>query len=114
MSMIAALGRGLVQSVTVRSQITPDVSYDPWAVQEAAEAAGQPEAAEAPAEVAGGSSWIMRVIKPEVVVHTAGGPIAIAPYGRPTTDVTGLVALAAIVAAIGVVAAIVWISRATA
>lgn len=65
----------LVQSVTVSSSFTPDVTYDPRN-----QAAGSAPAAGPGQGLAGA---ILSVIRPSVVAQTALGPLVIQPYGPP-------------------------------
>lgn len=66
---------GAVGKVTVRTQLTPAFSFDPFA---------RDPGTGAPVEQAEPSlfsplSWL----KPEITIETAAGPQVIAPYGRP-------------------------------
>ncbi len=96
----SALAKGLVKSVTVRSQITPDYTYDPWA-----------PVPEAPP--GGGGSFLMDLVKPEITVETSAGPVAIAPYGAPTENYVPHVVFGGLAAVIGAFMLVVWIARAT-
>jgi hypothetical protein len=69
---------GLVRSVQFRSSISPDIDLDPRTA--AGPSAGMPR------RRGGFSEGLMAFVKPEVVVMTAGGPIRLAPWGRPTTN----------------------------
>ena len=66
----SGIARGSVKSVTFRSQISPDYSYDP----------------NAPIRPGGGGfgQILMQIVKPEVEVDTAAGRVSMAPWGKPT------------------------------
>lgn len=89
--------QGTIKAVRVRSQLTPSFRYDPWAPSEGP-----------PAE---GESWLMSIVKPEIVVETAAGDVPLAPWGRPERDysLVALVALGLVV--VGAVTAIGWVAR---
>lgn len=96
--MLAAMLQGTVQGVTVRSQVTPDYTYDPWAPSPP------------PTE---GQAWLMQLVKPEVILHTAGGDMSIAPYGPPTESYGLLAAAGGVATLVGAIMLIGWIARAT-
>jgi hypothetical protein len=64
---------GMPGRVVLRSQITPDVVYDP-------------SAPAAPPQEGRLTEWFLRnVVKPELTIQTAAGEFsAYAPYGKPT------------------------------
>lgn len=66
-----------VRSVTLRSQVTPEVTWRPGA-------RGAPGAAQ---QSGGGfGAWLLSVVRPDVEVDTAMGKFRVAPYG--TADAT--------------------------
>lgn len=97
-NIFSEIAKETVKGVRFRSQLTPEYSYDPWA-------------ASPPRTEPGVADWIMRQIKPEVTIETAGGPITVAPYGAPTEDLKPKAAVIAGLTVLGVVTAIGWIAR---
>jgi len=99
-SIASSLARSMVKGVTVRSQVTPDYTYDPWATSP---------------EPPPGNSWLMNFVKPEVTIDTGPDsvPIVVAPYGTPTENYIPQVAIGGVAALVGAVMLIVWIARAT-
>lgn len=65
--LVRGIGKATVKSVTVRSQIAPQFSFDPFA--------------ETPPDAK--PNWILNLVKPEITLDTVNGPIVIAPYGTP-------------------------------
>lgn len=96
--VLNSLLQGSVRKVTFRSQLTPPYEYDPWSPS--------PPPSES-------QSWLMDLVKPEVIVDTAAGPISIAPYGVPEADYSILAAAGAVATLVGAVVAIGWVARAT-
>lgn len=95
-----SFAKSMVKSVTVRSQVTPDFTYDPWA----------PTPEQPPG---GGGSWLMEIIKPEITIEGGEQPIVIAPYGTPTENYMPHALFGSAAALVGVVMLIIWIARAT-
>jgi hypothetical protein len=95
--LLASVGKQSVQSVTFRSQVTPEFEFDPWAQQQ-----------EPPVE---GESMLMKLVKPSFVLNTAGGPVEIAPYGTPTGNYFPLLLGAAALMAVGAIVGIGYIAR---
>lgn len=93
-----AVARALVRGVKFRSQISPEVTYDPWGPTP-------------PPTQRGIGVQIMRVIRPEVTVETPAGPVTVAPYGPPTRNYLPLVVAGVVVGVVGVVTVIGWIAR---
>jgi len=96
--LASSFAKSMVKTVTVRSQVTPDYTYDPWAPS--------PEAPPA-------DSWLMNLVKPEVTIQTSGAPIVVAPYGTPTENYIPHALFGGAAAVIGTIMLIVWIARAT-
>lgn len=77
---------GAIGRVTIRTQVTPAFSFDPFAV-----AGEEGEIVEEPKpSLFDPLSWL----KPEITIETAAGPQVIAPYGHPD-GLAGLRLLAA-------------------
>jgi hypothetical protein len=76
------------RSVTIRSQITPDFTYDP----------------NAPTRPASGlSEWVLKnIIRPTVEVQTPAGPVQLAPYGPPRFNLFPLLVIGSVAFAGGV------------
>ena len=66
----SAIGRSAVRSITIRTQVSPPFTVDPFAPT-------QPDAPTNPL-----LSWL----KPEVTIETASGALVMAPYGTPTRN----------------------------
>ncbi len=96
--LLSSVAKGMVKSVTFRSQVTPDYTYDPWAPSPP------------PQE---GSGWLMELVKPSVEVQTSAGPVLIEPYGTPTENYGPVVAVGALGALAAAVYAVWWVARAT-
>lgn len=73
---------GVVRSVTIRSNISPDITLDPraYAVDPRT---GRPMGGERRGVF---TEALLRFAKPEIEVETAAGRIRVAPYGAPTTN----------------------------
>lgn len=99
-NIASSLARSMVKGVTIRSQVTPDFTYDPWAPTP-------------PAPPGGGGSWLMEFVKPEITIETGEQPIVIAPYGTPTENYMPHAIFGGIAALVGVVMLIGLIARAT-
>jgi hypothetical protein len=97
-SLVSSLAQGAVKSVTFRSQVTPDYTYDPWA----------PAPPPPPDE---GSGWLMNFVKPAVTIETAMGPVEVAPYGEPTENYGQVVLAGGLAALVGVIVLIGWLAR---
>lgn len=70
-SSVEADALASVRAVRFRSQLTPDVDYDP-------------NAPSAPAESGGGlGAAFLAFMKPQVTIETAQGSYVYAPYGAP-------------------------------
>lgn len=73
----------LVRRVTVRSSLTPDVSYDPATAGGGGGGGGGGAASPVAAEQ-GLAGLLLSVLQPAVYVETLGGEVLpIEPYGRP-------------------------------
>ena len=68
MDILSGAGKALVKGISVRSQLAPDFTFDPWA----------------PTPPGAKPNWILSLAKPEVTIDTPNGPVVIAPYGTPT------------------------------
>lgn len=69
-----AASGGVVRRVTLRSNISPDISLDPAQATGARPRRGR------------FSEALLRFAKPEIEVETPAGAIRVAPYGPPTTN----------------------------
>lgn len=84
---LSSAARSTIKGVTLQTQILPDLYYDPNAP--------------APTEP-GMGAWIMRnVVKPTMILQTAGGPVEFAPYGRAEANYYPLIALGLTAAGVG-------------
>lgn len=77
-----------VKQVTIKSTMTPDITYTPGPNGQATKTTG-----------GGPGEWILAALKPSFEVQTPAGPLKVAPYGEPTENyfwpvVAGLGALA--------------------
>ena len=81
MNAAGAVGAKAVDRVTIRSQVTPELTYDPTA----------------PGGQAREPSWVMELVRPEIVLHTPAGPMAFAPYGPPKRNYFPLAVAAGVV-----------------
>lgn len=80
-SRLASQASGAVRSVTLRSNISPDITLDPR------QASGVDESGRLlPGRRGMFSEALLRFAKPEILVDTPAGVIRVAPYGRPTTN----------------------------
>lgn len=68
----------LVQTVTIDTQLTPEISIDL--------ASGQ----------SSGSSWIMNLVKPRITVQTEIGSKTVAPWGDPAANYWPMIEFAAL------------------
>lgn len=87
-------GAALVKRVTVRSQLAPPITFEPFA--------------ETPPDAK--PNWFLRLAKPHVTLETASGPIVVAPAGEPTAQY-GVPAAAAVgvLALVGLGATVRWL-----
>jgi hypothetical protein len=99
-SITSAVAKGLVKGVTIRSQVTPDVYYDPWAPP-----SQEPESPLVKA--------VMEFVKPSIMIDTATGPIVYEPAGPPTENNIPIVVLGGIALIVGAVTLIGAVARAT-
>lgn len=86
----SVLGRAAVRSITIRTQVSPPFTVDPFAPT-------QPDAPPNPL-----LSWL----KPEVTIETTSGNLVMAPYGTPSANylpwLLGAIALFGIGAVVGI------------
>ncbi len=75
MALVDQLARGAIQSVTVRSTLTPDVVIDPFS----------PDPTERQASVTDPSGLVLSFLRPAVYVQTPAGVVPIEPYGSPSS-----------------------------
>ena len=92
---VQALGRGTVRSVTIRTQFSPPITFDPFAEV-------PPDAPPNP---------ILALLKPEVEIETAGGAIVMAPYGPPTENYLPRLIVGVVVGIVGAIGLIATIAR---
>lgn len=85
-SVVSSVARGVatggaVRSITIRSNISPDITIDPRAYDEN----GQP----LPGQQRSGqfAEALLKFSKLEIDVDTPAGMIRVAPYGRPETNI---------------------------
>ena len=93
MSQFDNLLQSSIKKVKVRTQLTQEFVYDPWAP------------AGAPSE---GENWLMNFIKPEIVVETSAGDVPLAPRGTPERDYSFVPFVGAGLMVIGLVTVIRW------
>jgi len=92
---VNALGQGAVKGVTIRTQVSPAVTLDPFSTS-------PPDAPPNP---------ILMFLKPEITVDTAAGKMVMAPYGTPTANHLPWLIGGALVFGIGLVTGIAMIAR---
>jgi hypothetical protein len=108
-SFVSSGAGGAVRRVTIRSNLSPDISLDP---REAAGPGGMVAAGKDAPPVAGVrrrggfSEAIMAFAKPEIEVETPIGVVRVAPWGQPTTNLFWPVVIigAAGITALGILA----------
>ena len=91
-----AVARTQIRRGVFRSQLSPEVAYDPNAVAPRTATSG-----------GGLSEWIMSIVKPEIELDTTIGVLRTAPWGRPTRNYLPLVGVAAAVGAAVVIGLVV-------
>jgi hypothetical protein len=80
-STVSSAARAAVQDITLRTQVTPDWTYN----------------TNAPVQQGGFGAWVTRnVIKPSLVLNTPGGAVEYAPYGKPKINLFPVLALATV------------------
>jgi hypothetical protein len=99
-SIASSIAKGYARTVTFRSQVTPDYTYDPWA----------PSPPQPPSST---TNWLMDIVKPEITLHGDLGDVVIAPYGTPTENYVPYILLGTAAMVVGSIAIIAWIARAT-
>lgn len=92
---VSALGRGAVRSITIRTQISPPITLDPFA--------------EAPPDAP--PNPFLAFLKPEITVETPTGAMTVAPYGRPTTNYLPWLIAATVLVGLGVTIGIGMVAR---
>lgn len=94
-SVAGTLAAANIGSVTFRSQVSPDVTVDPFAP-------APPDTAPNP---------FMLFVKPEITVRDRQGQIiaSVAPYGAPTENYVPRLVIGGIVMAVGAVTVIAWL-----
>ena len=92
---VSALGQGAVKGVTIRTQVSPPVTVDPFA----------PSPRDAP------PNPLLSFLKPEITIETAAGTMVMAPYGKPTANHLPWLIAGAIVFGIGIVTTIAIVAR---
>jgi len=80
-SLASTVARGLVKDVEVRTNVGA-ARIDPFGAP-----GGRTK------EGGGVTSLLLRLLQPEIIIHTSGGPLPVSPYGRPIEH-GGLVGLA--------------------
>jgi hypothetical protein len=87
-SLVGNLAQSTFQRVTIRSQITPDYTYNPNAPT---------------AKTSGFGEWVLKnLVRPSIVVQTPAGPVQLAPYGEPKINLFPLLVLGTLGAVGGV------------
>ena len=95
-SLAQAVGVAAIQSVTLRTQVSPPVTVDPFAEGPPASPAPNP---------------FLSFVKPMIEVQTAAGRMVIAPYGEPTENYFPWLVAGAVVFFFGAVGLIGWVAR---
>ena len=73
MALVDTLARSAIQSVTVRSTLTPDVVIDPFSQ----------DPGDRQASVTDPSGLVLSFLRPAVYIQTPAGVVPIEPYGSP-------------------------------